>query len=59
VLSVTWFGTTCVLVSDGETALLVDPFGHAERQMKHAVELSVVAQDPGSHPPMRTQAAHR
>lgn len=25
-LSVTWFGTTCVLVSDGETALLVDPF---------------------------------
>jgi L-ascorbate metabolism protein UlaG (beta-lactamase superfamily) len=24
--SVTWFGTTCVLVSDGETALLVDPF---------------------------------
>ncbi len=26
VLSVTWFGTTCVLVSDGETALLVDPF---------------------------------
>jgi fucose 4-O-acetylase-like acetyltransferase len=40
-------------------ALLVDPFGHAERQMKHAVELSVVAQDPGSLPPMRTQAAHR
>jgi L-ascorbate metabolism protein UlaG (beta-lactamase superfamily) len=25
-LTVTWFGTTCELISDGETALLVDPF---------------------------------
>jgi L-ascorbate metabolism protein UlaG (beta-lactamase superfamily) len=25
-LTITWFGTTCELISDGETALLVDPF---------------------------------
>ncbi len=25
-LTVAWFGTTCELISDGETALLVDPF---------------------------------
>jgi fucose 4-O-acetylase-like acetyltransferase len=39
--------------------ILVDPFGHAERQVKQAVELSVVAQDPGSLPAMRTQVANR
>ena len=40
-------------------ALLVDPFGHAEQQVKQAVELTAVAQDPGNLPAMQTQLAVR
>jgi fucose 4-O-acetylase-like acetyltransferase len=39
--------------------LLVDPFGKAEQQVKQAVELTAVAQAPGSLPLMRTQVANR
>ena len=40
-------------------ALLVDPFGAAEAQVKQAVELSAVAQDPGNLPAMQNQMAAR
>lgn len=39
--------------------LVVDPFGHAEQQVQQAVELTVVAQDPGSLPAMQNQMAAR
>lgn len=39
--------------------LLVDPFGRAEQQVKHAVELTAVAQDPGTLPAMQNQMAGR
>ena len=37
--------------------LVVDPFGRAEQEMNQAVELTAVAQDPGSLPAMETQPA--
>lgn len=37
--------------------LVVDPLGKAEQQVKQAVDLSVVAQDPGSLPAMQTRVA--
>lgn len=40
-------------------APLVDPLGHAEQEVKQAVELNAVAQDPGNLPPMRTQMVVR
>lgn len=39
--------------------LVVDPFGEAEQQVKDAVRLNAVAQDPGSLPAMRTQLVNR
>jgi fucose 4-O-acetylase-like acetyltransferase len=39
--------------------VLVDPFGQAQQQVKEAVQLNVVAQDPGTLPAMRTKAATR
>jgi len=45
--------------ASGRLQLLVDPFGKAEQQVKRAVELTAVAQAPGSLPPMRNQMAGR
>lgn len=37
---------------------LVDPFGLAEQEVKHAVELNAAAQAPANLPPMETRTVH-
>ena len=61
-LTVAWFGTTCELISDGETALLVDPYlTRTAGLLALATNRRVLAPDPAQydrwlaplHPPIR------